>query len=45
MLARTDKSVTTVALECGYGTLDHFIRTFKRRTGRTPLRFRRESSR
>lgn len=43
LLATTDKSVTAIALACGYGTLDHFIRVFKRHTGYTPLRFRQQS--
>jgi AraC-like DNA-binding protein len=32
--------VTTVALDCGYNTLDHFIRVFKQHTGQTPQQFR-----
>lgn len=41
MLRSTDKSVTAVALECGFTNLTHFHRTFVRAVGRSPTEYRR----
>ena len=40
-LRASDKPVSLVAQECGYATLSHFNRQFRRKTGRTPRDFRR----
>lgn len=45
MLRSTDKSVTTVALECGFTNLTHFHRMFVRAHGRSPTEFRRVGDR
>lgn len=40
LLLTTDLSVAEVAVHCGFGDTNNFIRSFKRETGRTPLRYR-----
>ncbi len=44
MLARTDKSIATIALECGFRDQSYFTRVFKRYRHTTPLRYRRDST-
>lgn len=40
LLLTTDLPVADVAVRCGFGDTNNFIRSFKRETGRTPLRYR-----
>jgi len=42
LLATTERSVTDIALECGFSTTQLFCRVFKQFTHRTPTQFRRE---
>lgn len=42
MLARGDKNLTDIAVDCGFYDSSHFIRVFKRFTGLTPKRYRSE---
>ena len=42
MLARTDKSIASIALECGFRDQSYFTRVFKRYRHTTPLRYRRD---
>ena len=41
LLADGERSVTDVALDCGFGDLSNFVRTFRRAAGVTPGAFRR----
>lgn len=41
LLAQPERSITEVALDCGFGDLSNFVRTFRRATGVTPGAFRR----
>ena len=41
LLKTTDKSVTTVALDCGFTNLTHFHRVFTRTHGKSPTEYRR----
>lgn len=45
MLCATAFSIAEIALECGFVDQSHFAKTFKRRTGVTPLQWRRTVSR
>lgn len=40
LLWESDKSITSIALEIGYGTPQYFSRTFKNEVGMTPLHYR-----
>lgn len=40
LLAEDDRSITSVALDVGFGDLSNFVRTFHRVAGVSPLRFR-----
>ncbi|MBD3242255.1 MAG: helix-turn-helix domain-containing protein [Chitinivibrionales bacterium] len=42
LLRDTDQQVTQVALEVGFASADHFIRTFRARYGTTPARYRKD---
>lgn len=42
MLSNTELSISEIAKECGYNSLDHFTRTFKKIKGISPLSFRKE---
>ena len=44
LLLQTDKSITQIALQMGFSYPTHFVRMFKRRTGESPLRFRRRGA-
>jgi len=44
MLARTDKPIAAVALECGFRDQSYFTKVFKRYRSTTPWRYRREAS-
>ena len=41
LFRNTSDSVTTICFESGFNSLEHFIASFKRRHGVSPLRFRR----
>jgi AraC-like DNA-binding protein len=41
MLLNTHRSVTQIALECGFADSAHFSRWFRREYGEAPLAFRR----
>jgi len=45
MLARTDKSIAAIALECGFRDQSYFTKVFKRYRSTTPRRYRREAQR
>lgn len=42
MLANSDMSVTDICYECGFESFSNFMRTFKRRIGTSPLKFRKD---
>ena len=42
MLRSTNKSATTIAMECGFGSSSHFTIAFKRAFGVSPTGFRRK---
>jgi len=42
LLVRTNRSITEVALDCGFSSSQHFADCFKEYTGTQPSRFRRE---
>jgi AraC-like DNA-binding protein len=42
LLAGGDRKILEVALDCGFGHLSYFIRTFKRQTGATPSAWRKK---
>ncbi len=44
MLTGTDKTITTVAHDCGFFDCSHFIRTFQKKVGVSPLTFRNSAS-
>lgn len=41
LLTSTDRSVTEIALACGYSNVSHFISEFRRNKGSSPLVFRK----
>lgn len=42
LLERSARTITDIALECGFATAQHFADTFKRWTGVTPTAYRRQ---
>lgn len=42
LLARTTSSIADVALACGFPDQSYFTKVFKKRTGQTPLAYRRQ---
>lgn len=42
LLRETTLPVTQICHDVGFGSLSHFITTFRRRTGKTPTQFRRQ---
>lgn len=42
LLKETDLPITEVCLECGYNNLGNFLRSFKRYTDTTPLKYRKQ---
>lgn len=44
LLLLSDKSITEIALEVGYSDYNYFIKVFKKKTGETPLRFKKRNS-
>lgn len=43
LLVSSNISITEIALNTGFGTTSYFIEAFKKRTGSTPMRFRKTS--
>ncbi len=41
LLEETDKSITEICFECGFGNLSHFLRSFKKKYRLTPREFRK----
>jgi YesN/AraC family two-component response regulator len=44
LLAQTNQSITNIAYDVGYNSLDYFIRLFKTKTGFTPSEYRKRFS-
>jgi AraC-like DNA-binding protein len=42
LLRNTELSCESIAVECGFGVIQHFSRAFKIHTGMTPIQFRRK---
>jgi len=42
MLEETDRSVTDIAMDCGFSSSQHFANIFKKKTRKTPLKYRKE---
>lgn len=40
LLVYSDKSITAICFECGFSSLSHFLREFKKQNGMTPTEFR-----
>lgn len=43
LLENTDQPVTEISLDCGFNNMGNFQRLFKRKTGTTPLQYRKNS--
>lgn len=43
LLRHSDRSVNTIAFECGFDNLSHFYRTFKKNTGSSPKHWRQKT--
>lgn len=43
LLETTDQPVTEISLDCGFNNMGNFQRLFKRKTGTTPLQYRKNS--
>jgi len=43
LLTSTDLSITAVGFECGFSTTSAFIQSFRARTGKTPLAYRKNA--
>lgn len=43
LLAYTDQDVTEVGMNCGFGNVNHFIRTFKKVVGITPFQYKKNN--
>ncbi len=44
LLSTTNKSITQISLACGFSTSQYFATHFKKMTGYTPLKYRRENT-
>lgn len=42
LMAVSDEKLTSIAYDCGFNSLSHFYRIFKKNTGKTPRRYRLE---
>lgn len=42
LLWESDDTVLMIALDCGFSTQEHFQRTFKKKTGQTPIQYRKQ---
>ena len=42
MLTITEKSVTEIAFDAGFGDVSYFINMFKKKYGVTPLKYRKK---
>ncbi len=42
LLINTNETITYVCTTCGFNSINHFIRIFKEKVGRTPLQFRKQ---
>ncbi len=40
MIQETTRSITDIALDCGFSSSQHFTNTFKKKTGQTPMKYR-----
>ena len=45
LLIETNESITKICENCGYGNFSHFIRTFKKAYGLSPMAYRVEKKR
>jgi AraC-like DNA-binding protein len=45
LLAETDRSITDICYACGFNSLTHFNRVFRRGTGGSPTDYRQQRSR
>ena len=43
-LAESDDSVSTIAMNCGFGSSSYYIGCFKKKTGMTPLAWRKKNA-
>jgi len=43
LLETTDQSITQIAFACGYNSTSYFIKTFRRKKGKTPFEARRKT--
>lgn len=43
LLTETDRPITEICFECGFGNLSHFLRSFKKKYNLTPRDFRKNS--
>ena len=41
MLKNTEKSVLSIALECGFNEVSYFVKTFRLHTGLSPLKYKK----
>lgn len=44
LLAETDRSITDIAMECGYTDFTYFSKQFKKHTNMSPSKFRKDAS-
>ena len=44
LLAKTSKSITDIAFECGFNSSNYFTTVFKKYSGLTPLKFRKKEN-
>lgn len=43
MLQNDEKNVTEIAMDCGYRNLSHFLRSFKKKFGKSPKEYRKSA--
>ncbi len=44
LLLSTDRSITQICFDCGFQSSSYFVKTFRQKTGVTPLKFRARAS-